>query len=78
MTAASSRKPAAKLDPTEIFRVRCEARALLYAHGELDLHDAVDGLQADAVASGLVDAIGQDAIQRIMSDAFHRFRERAP
>jgi hypothetical protein len=34
------------------------------------LHDAVAGLQADAEASGLVVAIGQDAVQAIMSEAF--------
>jgi hypothetical protein len=73
MTAAS-RKPAAKLDPTEIFRARCEAKALLFAAGEIDLHDAVDGLQADAVASGLVRQIGKDAVQTIIADAFERVR----
>jgi hypothetical protein len=35
---------------------RTEARAVLIAAGELDLHDAVDGLQADAIRDGLVRA----------------------
>jgi hypothetical protein len=56
--------------PREIFRARCEARALLFADGYLDLHSAVDVLQADAVASGLVRAIGQDAVQAEMARAF--------
>jgi hypothetical protein len=43
---------------------------MLVASSDLDLHEAVDGLQADAVASGLVDEIGQDAVQAMMSSAF--------
>src|SRR5262245_14404420 len=54
------------------FRIRAEARSILHDEHELDLHQAVDALQADAVASGLVDAIGQDAVQEIMSDAFRK------
>jgi hypothetical protein len=40
------------------------------------MRDAVDVLQADAVRDGLVDEIGQDAVQVIMADAFHRVRGR--
>jgi hypothetical protein len=58
------------VDPVLAFTARAEARALLVASGELDLHEAVDGLQAAAVASGLVHEIGQDAVQAIMADAF--------
>jgi hypothetical protein len=78
MSAAAFRKPAAKLDPAEIFRARCEARALLFATGELDLHEAVDVLQADAVANGLVRQIGQDAVQAILRDAFQAVRAGRP
>ena len=60
--------------PSEIFRLRAEARATLWAAGELDLHEAVDPLQHDAVESGLVASIGQDAVQAIMSAAFARVR----
>lgn len=59
-----------KVAPIQAFRARCEARALLVAFGELDLHDAVDKLQADAVRDGLVDEIGQDAVQAMMAEAF--------
>jgi hypothetical protein len=52
------------------FRARCEARAYLVAAGEYDLQDTVDRLQADAEANGLVAAIGQDEVQRIMGQAF--------
>jgi hypothetical protein len=75
VTAQPALKPAPCTIPaSEIFRARAEARALLFAACELELHEAVDVLQADAVATGLVDEIGQDAIQQIMSDAFGRVR----
>lgn len=60
----------------EIFRERCEARALLWCSGYLELHDAVDVLQFWAVKVGLVNEIGQDAVQRIMADAFEARRIR--
>jgi hypothetical protein len=40
------------------------------AIGELDLHDAVDVLQELAVRYDLVDAIGEDAVQAIIVEAF--------
>jgi hypothetical protein len=58
----------------EIFRERCEARALLWAGGAMPLHEAVDGLQDYAVASGLTAKIGQDAVQEIMACAFEKRR----
>jgi hypothetical protein len=54
----------------QVFAAQCEARALLFINGELSLHDAVDELQAYAEDFGLVDRIGQDEAQRIMSEAF--------
>jgi hypothetical protein len=42
----------------------------LYAEGEVNLHTAVDKLQADAVSTGLVELIGQDKVQSLMADAF--------
>ena len=72
MSAAVLAQPAsaAKADPREVFELRCWARAHLYAAGELELHEAVDVLQRDAVASGLVRAIGQNEVQFIMGSAF--------
>jgi hypothetical protein len=61
-----------------IFTSRCEARAVLYAAREFDLHEAVDVLQAHALASGLVDEIGQDAVQAIISEPFGRVRNDLP
>jgi hypothetical protein len=58
----------------EIFRARVEARALLWQAGQIDLHEAVDKLQADAERDGLVDEIGQDEVQRVMAAAFGRVR----
>jgi hypothetical protein len=40
--------------------------------GELTLHESVDALQVAAVVSGLVDEIGQDAVQLILAEAFAR------
>jgi hypothetical protein len=55
----------------EIFAVRCEARAALYTAGEIvDLHDAVDALQAHAERHGLVREYGQDHVQHMISEAF--------
>ena len=53
----------------DVFIALCGAKFLLVQAGD-DLHDAVDDLQRYAVESGLVDAIGQDAIQAIISQAF--------
>ncbi len=67
-----------RVDLLDAFRERAEARALLWSLGELDLHEAVDVLQHDAVACGLVKRVGQDRIQEIMAGAFapHRRTER--
>lgn len=75
ITTAALREPspAGKACPVpalDIFRERCEARAILVEACLFDLQDAVDGLQAAAVASGLVADIGQDAVQRMMAEAF--------
>jgi hypothetical protein len=47
---------------------------MLFAIGELELREAVDALQIFAVEAGLVDEIGQDAVQAIMAEAFRRVR----
>lgn len=55
----------------EVFRARCQARALLWQAGELDLHDAVDKLVPYAVQVGLETSLAQ----QIMANAFARVRE---
>jgi len=69
MTAAV-RKPVAAPTALDILIARAEARALLYAAGQLELHDAVDELQTAAVRDGLVVSLGQDEVQRILAEAF--------
>jgi hypothetical protein len=63
------------VDPLDAFRLRCEARSLLWHAGEIDLHEAVDVLQLDAERAGLLEQLGQDQIQQIISDAFAPYRE---
>lgn len=57
-----------------VLRERAEARATLVANGLMDLQAAVDGMQETAAAQGLVDELGQDAVQAIMAAAFARCR----
>jgi hypothetical protein len=73
-SAATRAEPAARPSPLAVFTARCEARALLWAARELTLHQAADELQVDAVASGLVAEVGQDAVQAVMAKAFARVR----
>jgi hypothetical protein len=59
----------APLDVLDCFIERAEARAYLWSIGEFTLHEAVDKLQTDAVRDGLVDRVGQDAVQQIIAFA---------
>jgi hypothetical protein len=59
------------VSPVAVFTARAEARAILWQCGEFDLHEAVDVLQRAAEQAGLVDELGQDAVQAIMAAAFH-------
>jgi hypothetical protein len=78
MTGRANAKTKATLNSTpEIFRACCGARAYLYSIGEYDLHEAVDGLQEHAERHGLIDEIGQDAVQHLMSEAFRHARDPA-
>lgn len=64
---ATVRAPRSIDDVRQFFERVCESRADLYADGVLTLHEAVDELQAIATLTGLVEAIGQDAVQEIIS-----------
>jgi hypothetical protein len=57
-----------------VFEARAEARALLWQAGEFDRHEAVDVLQADAHATGLVFKVGQNGVQEILAAAFAKVR----
>jgi hypothetical protein len=61
-------------DLLAVFRLRAWARGYLWSICELDLHEAVDVLQAEAERDGLVSRIGADGVQAILADAFHQFR----
>ena len=61
----------------EVFIASAEARALLWQAGEIDLHQAVDELQAAAERDELVTLLGQDEVQRLMAEAFRKVREDA-
>jgi hypothetical protein len=58
----------------DAFLELCAARASRYASGELNGIAAVDFLQDWAFTRGLVDEIGQDAVQAIMTQAFLPYR----
>ncbi len=68
---------AARANPHMAFRLRCWARAYFAFAGEIDFHDAVDRLQSDAIAQGLVDDVGQDAVQATMAEGFFAAAEAA-
>jgi hypothetical protein len=79
MNAQSKFRPTAHdREPSllDVFLARCEARAIMVVYGMMHPHDAVDGLQAAAVAQGLVAEFGQDAIQQLMAQAFGRGHRR--
>jgi hypothetical protein len=71
MIAAAKQKP---VDPLDVFRTRCQARSMLVDVGMLGLHEAVDELQAAAERDGLIERLGQDAVQQIMAAAFEAAR----
>jgi hypothetical protein len=78
VTAAAARAKAPRPSPLEVFIARAETRAVLWACGEIDLHEAVDELQAAAERDGLVTVLGQDAVQEIIADAFAPQRDDLP
>jgi hypothetical protein len=63
---------AASMTAVDIFRACAEARAILYCACELELHEAVDVLQAAAERNSLVDELGEDRVQQIIAAAFHK------
>jgi hypothetical protein len=76
MTTARAIKQSTSVDPVEVFRARCAARATLLAAGEIKcVPDAVDPLQELAKQLGLIKLIGQDAVQAIMAEAFLPVRD---
>ena len=72
-TATSPHK--GNIDPLDAFCELASTRAYLWSICEYELAEAVDALQANAIRYGLIDRIGQDAVQEIMADAFRPYRE---
>jgi hypothetical protein len=72
--SAAAAKPR-HVDPVDAFIERAEARGLLWSLGEYTLIEAVDVLQADAERDGLLELIGQDRVQEILSTAFAPYRD---
>lgn len=62
-----------RVDLVDVFAERAGARAFLWAIGEFDMPEAVDPLQRDAETDGLVERIGQDGVQAILTTAFAAF-----
>jgi hypothetical protein len=63
------------LDPAAVFIARAEAKAMLWANGEVSLHDAIDSLWAAAVDAGLVAEFGANQVQELLADIFAQHRE---
>jgi hypothetical protein len=64
---ASAKCADAPINTLEQFRARCAVVASRYAIGRIDLIEAVDTLQDFAFTRGLVEEIGQDEVQRILT-----------
>jgi hypothetical protein len=77
MTTAAARADSVLPEPSvlAVFITRADVCAKLWQCGEIDLHEAVDQLQAAAERNGLVTKIGQDEVQAIMSAAFGIVRD---
>jgi hypothetical protein len=60
--------------PIDALDIRARIRALLWFEYQIQMQEAVDPLQTYAEQSGLVQEIGQDAVQEIIGAPFVRFR----
>jgi hypothetical protein len=62
----------APADTVEVFAALCWAKGHLWREGDItDIPGAVDALESWAAHHGLIERIGQDEVQRLMSEAFH-------
>jgi hypothetical protein len=52
------------------FRKRCVARVAAVKSGRMSLIDTVDTLEATAKREGLIEILGQDEVQRVLSEVF--------
>jgi hypothetical protein len=78
-TAALKSEPNKAPAAIDALALRAWARAYLWAAVEIEnIPNAVDPLQTFAVETGLVADIGQDAVQKILDDAFVPYRRETP
>jgi hypothetical protein len=63
--------PPSKLD---VYRLHCEARALVYKNGACDLCELVDALWSHAVRAGVVEEYGADQVQSVLGASFEVVR----
>jgi hypothetical protein len=54
----------------ELFAIRASELADRVAAGQMSFIDAIDTAYSAAIWSGLVDSIGDDAVQKVMQAAF--------
>jgi hypothetical protein len=62
-TAAASKQ-------IELFAIRANELADRVNHGSMSFIDAVDMAYSAAIWSGLVDAVGDDVVQKVLAAAF--------
>ena len=67
----TAQRPATQIDWLTVFEERCDARAYLVAAGQMQIQEAVDGLQEAATRTGLIELLGQDGVQSIMARFFN-------
>jgi hypothetical protein len=69
---ASTRRAAAQL---ELFAIRCTEMVERIAAREIGFIDGIDMLYSAALWSGLIDNVGDDAVQLVLFAAFSPLRE---
>jgi hypothetical protein len=73
MNAPLKINSATRLIPAiDVLKIRAQTRAELWWEYQIELHEAVDELQAYAERAGLLAQIGQDAVQAIIAEPFAR------
>jgi hypothetical protein len=73
MNAPAPAQPS--LPAVGVLELRAETRAFLWSVCQMEMDEAVDALQAYAERSGLLDQIGQDAVQAIIAAPFGHYRK---
>jgi hypothetical protein len=64
-----------RVDPLVAFIERADAKAYLWSVGEYSIAEIVETMQRHAERDGLVERIGQDAVNSILNGAFAKYAE---